>query len=241
MRGEQEQKCLNTVKSILRTGKKCLGCLDENDCLLQNINLAQANEQASKFPDFIFEGGFIEHFQVSALKETGRGPAFKREENEHKRETAKNSQEYQRQWMSATFRPNTITTIPHELKFEENRYEYFVNLFKRNFEKHIESLKKYNGPKEIGAFLIELTDASLFIDGTYPTETYSLFFDKDILNYIFQFKGVLRYVLFANGEYLDLVKISNIPKIMKYVPKEIAFKAGRTCSTTLQCFLDVQM
>ena len=141
MRGEQEQKCLNTVKSILRTKKNCLGCLDENDALLQNINSANANKQASKFPDFVFEGGFIEHFQVSASKETAKGSSFKQEESKFKIQTKKDCQENQRQWMNEPFRPNTITTIPHELTFDENSYEYFVNSFKRNFEKHIESLK----------------------------------------------------------------------------------------------------
>lgn len=54
MRGEQEKKCLDTVKAILKTKKNCLGCLDENDSLLENINLATANKQSSKFPDFAF-------------------------------------------------------------------------------------------------------------------------------------------------------------------------------------------
>lgn len=241
MRGEQEEKCLNTVRSILRTRKNCLGCLDENDNLLQNINLAQANEQASKFPDFVFEGGFIEHFQVSASQETSKGSSFKQKESEFKRQMKKDCQKNQLQWMSEPFRSNTITTIPHELKFETNSYEYFVDSFKRNFENHIESLKKYGGQKEEGIFLIELTDASLFVDGTYPTETYSLFHDKNLMEYLFTFNGVLKYVVFTNGEYLDLVKISNIPKIMKYVPNEIVFKAGSTRSITLQCFIDIQM
>lgn len=240
MRGEQEQKCLDAVKSIFREGKNCLGCLDKDDDLLKNINSAQSNKQASNFPDFLFEGGFIEHFQVSVSKETTKGSTFKQEESRFKIQTKKDCEENQRQWMNERFRPNTIKTIPHELTFDDNCYEYFVNSFKRNFEKHIESLKKYDGPKKEGVFLIEQVDGSLFIDGTYPTETYSLFYDKDILTYIFQFKDVLQYVLFTNGEYLDLVKISNIPKIMKYVPQDIAFKAGRTCSITLQCFLDIQ-
>ena len=52
MRGEQEEKCLNTVRSILRTRKNCLGCLDENDNLLQNINLAQAKKITAEAANF---------------------------------------------------------------------------------------------------------------------------------------------------------------------------------------------
>ena len=163
MRGEQEQKCLDTVKSILRTKKNCLDCLDENDDLLKNINLAKANKQASKFPDFVFEGGFIEHFQVSASKETAKGSSFKHKESKYKIQTEQKCQEYQSQWMSEPFRPNTFISIPHEVIFDENSYEYFVNSFKRNFEKHIESLKKYDGQKQEGIFLIEQTDTPIEI------------------------------------------------------------------------------
>ena len=241
MRGEQEQKCLDTVKSILRTKKNCLGCLDEKDDLLKNINLAKANKQASKFPDFVFEGGFIEHFQVSASKETAKGSTFKQEESRFKIQTKKDYQENQRQWMNEPFRPNTITTIPHELTFDENSYEYFVNSFKRNFEKHVESLKKYDGQKQEGIFLIEQTDGSLYIDGTPSYKPYSLFFDKDLLEYIYTFKDVLQYVVFTNGNYIDFIKIDRIPKVIQYAPKDITVKAGRMCSIKLQCFLDVQM
>ena len=241
MRGEQEQKCLDSVKSILKTRKNCLGCLDENDEFFDYVNTAQANTQASRFPDFVFEGGFIEHFQVSTAKETSKGSAFKREEDEYKRQTEKDCQEYTRQWKSEPFRPNTITTIPYELTFDKNSYEYFMVSFKRNFENHIDSLKKYNGQKEKGIFLIEQTGGMLFIDGTYPTVSYSLFFDKNLLEYIYKFKDVLQYVVFTNGEYVDIVKLGRIPKIMQYVPKEISFKAGQTCSITLQVFWNLQM
>lgn len=241
MRGEQEQKCLNDVKSILKTRKNCLGCLDENDELLVKINEAKPNKKASKFPDFIFEGGFIEHFQVSASKENKKGSSFKQALSEFNIQTKKDCEELTKQWLQRDFKPNTITTIPHELTFDENKYEYFVDSFKRNFEKHIDSLKKYGEQNKIGVFLIEQTDAMIFIEGSYPSVSYSLFFDKALLEYIYGFKDILQYVVFTNREYVDLVKIARIPKIMQYVPKEISFKAGRTCSITLQVFWNLQM
>ena len=177
----------------------------------------------------------------SASKETAKGSTFKQEESRFKIQTKKDCQENQRQWMNEPFRPNTITTIPHELTFDENSYEYFVNSFKRNFEKHVESLKKYDGQKQEGIFLIEQTDAMIFVTGTYPVVSYSLFFDKDLLEYIYGFKDILQYIVFTDGKYLDLIKISRIPQIIQYLPQEIAFKAGRTSSTTLQVFMNIQM
>ena len=239
MRGEQEQKCLDSVKSILKTRKNCLGCLDENDEFFDCINTAQANTQASKFPDFVFEGGFIEHFQISASKETSKGALYRQQRSIYKREVKQKSEENTRRWMCEDFKPNTVTTIPHDFTFDKNSYEYFVDSFKRNFEKHIESLQKYNGQKGKGIFLIELTDAMLFIEKPSSMESYSLLFDKKLLTYIYGFKDVLNYVVFTNGEYVDIVKISRMPKIMQYVPNAIRVKAGRTCSVTVQVFCDI--
>lgn len=236
MRGEKEQNCLDTVKRILKKRNKCLGCLDENDELFEKVEMAQANTQASIFPDFLFE-----HFQVAASNETAKGSAFYRKENEYKIQTEKDCDEIARQQKAAPFRANTITTISHEFTFDENSYEYFVKSFKRNFEKHIDSLKKYDGQRDIGVFLVEQVNAMIFVEGTYPTVQYSLFFDKDLLEYIYSFRQDLRYVIFINGEYVDLVKIERIPKIMQYVPQRISFKAGRTSATTLQCFIDLQI
>ena len=93
MRGEKEQKCLDTVKSLLKGRNNYLGCLDENDSLIKNMHLAHANEQASNFPDFLFEGGFIEHFQVSVSKETAKGSSFKQEASKFKIQTEKDCEE----------------------------------------------------------------------------------------------------------------------------------------------------
>ena len=116
-----------------------------------------------------------------------------------------------------------------------------MNSFKRNFEKHIESLKKYDGQKQKGVFLIEQTDGGLYIDGAPSYESYSLFFDKDLLEYAYEFKDILQYIVFTNGRCVDFIKIDRIPKVIQYVPKEITVKAGRMCSVKLQCFLDIQM
>ena len=240
MRGEQEQACLNVVRKLLRT-KDCNLYVDENDYIINYILTAQANEHESDFPDFIFDNGFIEHFQVSSAKETSKGSCFKQEESNYKRATDKACEESQGQWQREEFKPNTIMTKAYDLIYDENSYEYFVNSFKRNFKKHIESLKKCNAQNKNGIFLIEHTEAMLFIDGTYPVVPYRLFFDKDVLEYLYQFKDLLKYVVYTDRERVDVIKISVIPKIIQRIPQGVKFKAGRTCSTTLQCFIDLKL
>lgn len=127
------------------------------------------------------------------------------------------------------------------LCLQKNSYEYFVESFKRNFEKHLESLRRYNGQKDKGVFLIEQTDAMIFVDGTYPVCPYTLYQDKILLKYIYQFKDVLKYVIYTNGEIVDVVQLTLIPQLLLRIPEGIQFKVGRTVSTTLQCFIDLQI
>ena len=240
MRGEQEQACLSAVKKLLRT-KHCSLYVDENDDIFNYILAAQANEHESDFPDFIFDSGFIEHFQVYSARETSKGSCFKQEESNYKRATDKACKESPAQWKREGFKPNTIMTKSYDLIYGENSYEYFVNSFKRNFKKHIESLKKYTGQNKNGIFLIEHTDAMLFVEGTNPVVLYRLFFDKDVLEYVYQFKDLLKYVVYTDRERVDVIKISVIPQIIQRILQGVKFKAGRTCSTTLQCFIDLQL
>ena len=61
MSKKDELDCLNAVKKWLlskRIDKKLLKC----------FSTAKVNEKTTEFPDFICDGGFIEHFQVSAAK-----------------------------------------------------------------------------------------------------------------------------------------------------------------------------
>ena len=238
MRGEQEQECLNVVRKLLRT-KHCSLYVDENDDIFNYILKAQANEHESDFPDFIFDSGFIEHFQVYSAKETFKGSCFKQEESKYKRTTDKACKESQEQWKKEEFSPNTILSKSYDLIYDKNSYENFVNSFKRNFEKHVGSLKKYGGQNKNGIFLIEHTSAMLFVDGTYPVVPYRLYFDKGVLEYVYQFKDLLKYVVYTDGNRVDVIKISVIPKIIQRIPQGVKFKAGRTQSTTLQLFIDL--
>ena len=67
MRGEKEQQCFEKVRQVAykKDDKLFLGILEK----------AEPNPQKNEFPDFIFDGGFIEHFQVSAANETRKGRA----------------------------------------------------------------------------------------------------------------------------------------------------------------------
>ena len=81
-RGEQEQLCLDNVKDLFNRHKVIgLGTQDKYLFFKNAFQNAEANPEKSMFPDFIFEDGFIEHFQVTSTKETRNGSEYKKEEH----------------------------------------------------------------------------------------------------------------------------------------------------------------
>ena len=76
---KQEQECFERVKKLAK---------DKNDTrLLSFLYKATANSESSLFPDFLFDGGFIEHFQVSAANENKKGSKYNIAVNDFERKS----------------------------------------------------------------------------------------------------------------------------------------------------------
>ena len=168
--------------------------------ILNAIRTAKENINESEFPDFLLENGFIEHFQITASKENRKGSAEKidlamfnkridDEVNEFYRycnEKPSYNQVRSKEWV----RDNLPEYSYENLKFS----------FISNFEKHLKSLEKYNGKKDLSVFLIENEEVNLemyentHIDTKKPIFArqehfirYMLSRDKNMLNYIYNF------------------------------------------------------
>lgn len=239
-RGEKEQACLDSVRNILRT-KKCEKHLDGDAVIIKNILTVKENEQANDFPDFICKNGFIEHFQVSASGETKKGSLYKQEESCFERQSNETLGNKKDEYLNSRFESNTLTMHQSTLCYDKSTYENYVKAFKKNFESHIDSLKKYDGSKENGTFLIEQVDGSLYVDGAVPYMPYSLSIDKELLQYVYQYKDYLTYVLFTDGERCEIIKLSWIPKILSNVKDGTKFKVGRMTSTNLLLCVDIDL
>lgn len=62
------------------------------------LRVAQANPAASCFPDFIFESGFIEHFQVTSSSVTRKGATHTRKESEFRRSVDMETKGIEDEW-----------------------------------------------------------------------------------------------------------------------------------------------
>lgn len=68
-----EQRCLKLVINNINE-KDCFGMSNQQYVELQNwLKNAESNQNSNKFPDFVFEDGFIEHFAVTSSSEGRKG------------------------------------------------------------------------------------------------------------------------------------------------------------------------
>ncbi len=242
MRGESEQRCLDVVKEKYN-GECRFAMSNEDDLIIKGaLTNAKPNPQSSSFPDFIFEGGFIEHYQVTSSHENRKGSTMQRENSELKRDFDKKMEE-----ATENLQPDYITiqsVSSSNLWHEQHSYSNFSYSFRKNFENHLESARKYSGNKEHGIFLIEYSDAALRMSKRYATDlmtevsygdlltkenpTYRLSRDIDLLTFIYDKSDEIEFVIFVNengvyGTWIDVIKSANALEIIKLLHEGYKF------------------
>lgn len=225
----REQECLNRAKDLMFQ--------NGDSRLLNYFQEAVPNIEASKFPDFIFEGGYIEHFKVYTSKENRNGAEQGRAENEFEKEIKTKLEQQTEECLQSPLN-SEIVVNEYEMTAPEYSYEHFVESFKRNFEKHINSLEKYSGEKTNGIFLIESEGGRIkVVENSEFKEFYRLQYDKDILEYLYQYTDVLQYVVFLQNESYEILKLSVIPQILARAPKDVNFGVGRYIKKIIHVFM----
>ena len=270
MRGEQENRCLQTIRDgifssngkLLQnpfTGKtykevsveeflvekiwftnsdcrKCFfGLMEEDRIEIEKILfLAKPNENASEFPDFIFDNGFIEHFQITSSKVTRKGATHKKEESAFDAKVAKETEALEKEWNEP---PSYLEAKSKSWTFTnpEHSYEYLEESFRTVWKYHIGSLNKYCGNKDVVIFMIVYTVFALAMteqvyakwkDGMSSGDMreeekfkfYRLSRDKKLLNFISQYKDKIKYVIFAYCNGFEIIRLENIPYLLNLMP-----------------------
>lgn len=200
--------------------------------ILNAIRTAKENTNLSEFPDFLLEDGFIEHFQITASRENRKGSAEKIDVSIFKKKINNEVNEFYK-YCNET--PSFIGRSKEWVRtnLPEYSYENLVFSFKSNFEKHLKSLEKYNGEKDLSIFLIENEEVNLEMYGNSYLNTkklnsdrqehfirYMLSRDKDMLNYIYNFKDKIKYIIYFYEENFEVIKVENIPELFKYLRNE---------------------
>ena len=237
MRGDSEQRCLNIILNDkeINNPRNYFGLI-ENDIeeVINSLKKAKPNEKLSNFPDFIFDDGFIEHFKVTSSKENKKGSVHIKEISNFNKSVEIEAKKLKEKW-SNELNSEKLHSKHWTMKYPNHNYEYFCESFKKSFINHIESMEKYTGNKEISIFMIEYSDLALtmyenvfedWINGLSNgdmrepelVEFYRISRDKNILNYIYSFKSSIKYIIFVYGKKYEVIKLDNIPYILKLMP-----------------------
>lgn len=239
MRGQKENACFTAAKKVFCSPKQ-LSIRDEikkrslltDEDMLEVEKIFQSaipNQEASVFPDFVFQDGFIEHFQITSSKENRKGSLFVKESQEFYRNAEKEIDQ----------KIENLDWEDEKVGFQEiwkkevsgHNIEYLHNSFKKNWKKHMTSLQQYNGPKKVGVFLIEYSDRKLdTYDGNANTITdgYDLIKDAEMLQYISKNRDKIKYVFFVeqynSTRLLSIVKTEYMENLIKLCPSWIRFE-----------------
>ncbi len=215
--------------------KSYFGLLEGDRAEFENVlRIAKNNPNLSLFPDFVFDNGFIEHFQITSSRTNRKGSVHKKEESTFISTVESETEKIMQEW-NETPNFDEVRSKSWTHTNPEHTHEFLVNSFENNWEHHLESCNKYTGSKEIGIFMIEYSEFALsmcedvyhdWIDGMSQGDMreqekfrcYRLSRDKQLLNYMYQFKEVIKYVIFINCEGFEVIRLENIPYLLNLLP-----------------------
>ncbi len=234
MRGEKERQCLDLVKSLLNCS--CYYGMSEDDCTQFEtiIYTAKDNPEPSKFPDFISENGFIEHFQITSSYSNRKGSVHQREYCLFSKEMDNKMQILENE-LNENVRLGEIRTTTGIFEYPKHSYENLEKSFKGSWVHHISSLDRYQGNKNVGIFMInyqekilkrcinfdvqcELYYGDLLVREKNPW--YTLSRDRNLLNFAYGYKDKIKYIVFLNIDRLEIINTAYIQEILKLIPWE---------------------
>ena len=208
----------------------------ESECLefANIIRIAKPNPANSEFPDFIFNNGFIEHFQITSSQITRKGATHARKESDYLRRVAAETETIKKEW-NETPGFDRVRSKSWGFQNPAHSHDFLMDSFKQNWEHHMESYKKYSGKKDIGIFMIEYPEIALamcenvygdWTDGMAQGDMreqesfkdYRLSRDKELLKYIYDFSSVIKYVVFVNPVRCEVIRTENIPYLISLMP-----------------------
>lgn len=266
--GEKEKKCIEEIQNKIfipnsLTGKTFKTATDEefekyqvffiNNSVMEHyfgmsnddrslfekqLRSAISNPEPSKFPDFLINDGFIEHFQITSSHMTKKGATHQKQHQYFSDNMNKEIQKFKDE-MNSNPSFDTVKEQSWNFSYPIHSYDNLVHSFKTNWEKHITSLKKFIGNKNIGIFLIDYPEMVLkthinfnvktehcYGDLLYREENswYRLSRDKQLLNYIYQYCDLINYVIFKTFDTYEIINLSNVTELLKLLPWEYIIK-----------------
>ena len=239
---ENELACLNRVKDGFINYTSIKKEFDNSDYLIMSsiLSAAQQNEKHNDFPDFFFNDGIIEHFEVTASEETRKGSQYKADDAYCQREKDKHFKQLDREFMESDYHSGTITTQTVEDTYKCFSYKAFAKSFKRNTDKHLVSLRKSLYGDKIVVFLIEQQGARLCIYANNQFyKFYTLSEDKNLLLYIKENMSDVNYIIFTASDSCEILDLSKIDMMISRAKDKQDIRGGTQRNISLKLYIDM--
>ena len=239
---QNELDCLNKIKDSFIYFKGIKKVFDNSDYSTMELilNSAHQNEKHSDFPDFFFDGGIIEHFEVTASDETRKGSQYKVENAYCQRDLEQHYDQLNKDFLDSPHNPGTIKVETIEDTHTCFSYESFVNSLKRNIKHHLESLRKSKYPNQVVVFLIEQQDARLCV---YAHDVFDRFYklseDKQLLQYIKETLVDVNYIIFNTTDAYEVIDLSKIDLMIARAKENLDIRGGRQKNVSIKLYIDL--
>ena len=210
--------------------------LSETDAINIERMLRDAipNPKTSEFPDFVSGSGLVEHFYVTSSMTNRKGSFHKKEEAIFMERVKKEEEQFKNE-MDENPSFGEVKSIHNTFSFPKHSHEYFVKSFINTWNNHIDSYEKYQGIKEISVSMVEYQDMSLRMRenfGDVKCEVwygdmlcsqkrynyYRLSRDVELLNFVYNFKDKINFVIMVCGNNVEIICVENIPELLKLIP-----------------------
>jgi hypothetical protein len=222
--GKKEQRCLEAVKSVCKDDRNYYQGIsaEEKEEIVTLVETAKDTDGlTTKFPDFIGNNGWIEHFEVTCSNRTRKG-------YENKIQESKINKAVEQRIDKAKEKEETDFSFSACYTSTNNSLKNYIESLEECWKKHLDSLKKENErlrSLHISAILIESDDDLLKVakfenmqQGIIKSENtdlpFELIYNKNILDFIYQYKGIIKYVIFKNNYCVRVLKVDSIPTII---------------------------
>jgi len=241
MARENENKCLNVIKDAI-LGKNNINVY--SNCSLKEIMdyifSAVGNANYNDFPDFVFDGGGIEHFELTSSKESKKGSEFKIEESKNKQIREKYEEKIREDFLNSKHVPDTFSTFTVEETYDSFTYEDFLSSLKRNISNHVDSLIKNHYEDKIVIFLMEQQTARMWIDeGMIPIRFYELHRDKRALSIMKDLCNSVKYLIYSAADSIEIIDLSKLDSL---IDKSVIYKkvmGGRLIDESITILWDL--
>lgn len=221
-RGEKEKKALDRFRyGATVSNMCCLGFRDKNEVqeILPKIANVIPNEKENDFPDFLSEGCFLEHFQITSGSDTRKGADAIKDAKQYE-DTIKKMKKriYEDPSIEGPIYGAHILS-PNVRHSEKNLEKSFF----KHFDDHLDHLEKSQVKNDqIGVFLIEYDDARLmsFVrqgnENGQPHDEYIFHYNINVLKYLRQHKEKIQYVIFLKSMgTIEVISLSEIDMLIE--------------------------